>query len=72
MYVTLGNMLLNEWDFVAPQLYNQGGDGFWVRYSGFSLCGVSDLCLLMGCSNGFRGLDHVYFVDSMSLQPKAV
>lgn len=29
-YVQLANELASEWDFVLPQLYNQGGDGITV------------------------------------------
>lgn len=42
MYANLGNMLINEWDFVSPQLYNQGGDGFWVSGVGMVSANMPD------------------------------
>lgn len=47
MYVTLANTLINEWDFVSPQLYNQGGDGFWVNGIGMVSANMADLSIFI-------------------------
>ena len=42
MYVTLATTLINEWDYVSPQLYNQGGDGFWTAGVGMVSANMAD------------------------------